>query len=365
MPRKRRLNEKKEVKKLIAAISLKAQSFKKPVNIMEICGTHTMDICRYGLRKMLPQQIRLISGPGCPVCVTPIAEVDRAIEIAKLEDVIVTTFGDMMRVPGTRETLSAIKSKGKDVRVVYSPEESLEIAFRNPDKNVVFIGIGFETTSPAIALTIKEARKKQIKNFYVIPAFKTVIPPMEALLSDENLNLSGFIAPGHVSAIIGAKPYETITKKHKIPCVITGFEALDILTGILMIVNQIIKDQGKTEIQYKRIVKYDGNPTAEAIIKEVFIPVDSNWRGIGMIPKSGLGFSRAYEMFDAVKKFRPKTPYSKEPAGCRCGEVLKGMIKPDECRLFAKKCTPENPVGACMVSNEGTCAAWFKYERSV
>jgi hydrogenase expression/formation protein HypD len=363
MPRKRKLNEKKEVKKLVAAITSKTAAFKKPVNIMEICGTHTMDICRFGLRKMLPPQIRLISGPGCPVCVTPIAEIDRAIEIAKRPDVIVATFGDMMRVPGTKQTLSIVKSMGADVRIVYSPEESLEIACNNPDKSVVFIGIGFETTSPAIALTVLEAVQKGIKNFYVISAFKTVIPPMEALLSDEKLNLNGFIAPGHVSAIIGAKPYEMITKKYKIPCVITGFEALDILTGILMIVNQLLKNQGKTEIQYKRIVRYEGNGIAETVMKKVFKPVDSNWRGIGIIPKSGLGFSKTYERFDAIKKFRPQTPYSKEPAGCRCGEVLKGMIKPDMCRLFAGKCTPENPVGACMVSSEGSCSAYYKYER--
>jgi hydrogenase expression/formation protein HypD len=363
MPRKKKLNEALEAKKLIAAITSRARGLFIPVNIMEICGTHTMDISRYGLRKMLPPGINLISGPGCPVCVTPVEEIDKALEIAGLPHVIITTFGDMMRVPGTRETLTMIKAKGADIRIIYSPEDSLEIAQSSLKKSVVFIGIGFETTSPAVALTVKEAKAKEIRNFYVLPAFKTVIPPMEALLSDKDLRLDGFIAPGHVSAIIGAKPYEYITDKYKIPCVITGFEALDILSGILMIVNQHIKGEGKTEIQYKRIVRYDGNPVANAVIKEVFVPVDSNWRGIGNIPQSGLAFSREYESFDAVKKFRPKTPYSKEPAGCRCGEVLKGAIKPDMCPLFAKKCTPENPVGACMVSGEGSCAAWYKYER--
>ena len=363
MPRKKKLNEKQEAKKLIAAVSSRAKGLDRPVNIMEICGTHTMDISRYGLRKMLPQKINLISGPGCPVCVTPVGEIDKAIEIAKLPHVIITTFGDMMRVPGTRETFSMIKAKGADIRMVYSPEDSLEIALGSPHKSVVFMGIGFETTSPAVALTVKEAKKREIGNFYVIPAFKTVIPPMEALLSDKDLRLDGFIAPGHVSAIIGAKPYEYITGKYRVPCVITGFEALDILSGILMIVNQRIKGEGKTEIQYKRIVKYEGNPVANAVIKEVFMPVDSEWRGIGNIPKSGLVFSKEYEGFDAIKKFKPRTPYSREPAGCRCGEVLKGAIKPDMCPLFAVKCTPENPVGACMVSGEGTCAAYFKYER--
>jgi|ERR1035437_59116 hydrogenase expression/formation protein HypD len=358
-----KLNEKDEVRRLIEVIKGETKGIKKPVNIMEICGTHTMDISRYGLRKLLPPTVNLISGPGCPVCVTPIEDIDRAIEIAVQKDTITTTFGDMMRVPGTRSTLNAEKSKGADIRILYSPEDSLDIAQKNPGKNVVFIGIGFETTSPAIAITVKEAKQKGINNFFVIPMFKTVIPPMEALLSDPELKLDGFIAPGHVSAIIGAKPYEYLTSKYKKPCVITGFEALDILQGIKMIVRQHMKNEGKVEIQYKRIVKYEGNPIATAVMAEVFEAVDSNWRGIGVIPKSGLSFRASYAGYNALNKFKIDISYSKEPAGCRCGEVLKGIIKPKQCGLFAKKCTPEHPIGACMVSAEGSCAAYFKYER--
>ncbi|HDQ25570.1 MAG TPA: hydrogenase formation protein HypD, partial [bacterium] len=221
------INEKKEAARLIDAVKARAEGFKRPVNIMEICGTHTMDISRYGLRRLLPKNINLISGPGCPVCVCPIEEIDRAVEISMMPGVITATFGDMMRVPGTRETLNSAKMKGADIRVVYSPEDAVDMAAQNPEKKVVFLGIGFETTAPAVAVTVRDAKKKGIKNFFVLPMFKTVIPPMEALLSDEALKLDGFIAPGHVSAIIGAKPYEYLTEKYKKPCVITGFEALD------------------------------------------------------------------------------------------------------------------------------------------
>ncbi len=330
---------------------------------MEICGTHTMDISRYGLRKLLPSAINLVSGPGCPVCVTPIRDIDMCLEIASMPEVITASFGDMMRVPGTRTNLASLKAAGHDIRIVYSPEECLDMAVSNPLKKVVFMGIGFETTSPAIALTVMAAKKRRVMNFFVVPSFKTVIPPMEALLSAPALNIAGFIAPGHVSAIIGATPYEYLTARYKIPCVITGFEALDILTGILMIINQILRKEGKTEIQYKRIVRKNGNPVAKKAMKTVFKAVDSSWRGIGLIPKSGLGFTPDYAQFDAVRHFKPKTGYSREPAGCRCGEVLKGIIKPPECPLFDLKCVPENPKGACMVSSEGSCAAYYKYER--
>ena len=333
-------NEAAIVNELGTAIVSDAKKLKAPMNIMEICGTHTMDICRYGLRSMLPGNISLISGPGCPVCVTPIEEVDRAIEISRQKDVITATFGDMMRVPGTRSTLNSEKSKGADIRVLYSPEDGLELARKNPDKRVVFIGVGFETTSPAIALTVMSAKKEGLKNFLVLPAFKTVIPPMEALLSDKELKINGFIAPGHVSAVIGAKPYEYITGKYKVPCVITGFEAGDIMQGIHMLIKQRLNSEGRVEIQYKRIVRYEGNKVAADAMKEVFAAVDSNWRGIGVIPKSGLTFGPGYEGFNALNAFNPDVSYSKEPKGCRCGEVLKGMIKPPKCPLFAKKCTP-------------------------
>ena len=359
----RNFSEKDEAARLIKVIVDETKYLKKPVNIMEICGTHTMDISRYGLRKLLPPEVNLISGPGCPICVTPIEDIDRAIEIAAMDNNITATFGDMMKVPGTKSTLGGQKSRGLDIRVLYSPEAALDIAGENPDKNVIFIGVGFETTSPAVAITLKEAKQRRLKNFFVLPAFKTVIPAMEALLIDPELKLDGFMAPGHVSAIIGAKPYESLVEKYGKPCVITGFESLDILQGIKLLVRQHATGSSKVEVQYKRIVKYEGNKIAKTVMSEIFSEADTNWRGIGVIPKSGLTLSGPYSDFNALLRFKTDISYSREPAGCRCGEVLKGIIKPAKCGLFAKKCTPEHPVGACMVSTEGTCAAYYKYER--
>jgi hydrogenase expression/formation protein HypD len=359
----KRATDRKLIDALVSSIAVKARHLSEPARIMEICGTHTMDIGRYGLRKLLPPEIELISGPGCPVCVTPISELDRAIETAKLPGVITASFGDMMRVPGTRESLSSVKATGADVRAVYSAHDSIGLALENPSRDVVFIGIGFETTSPTVALTVKEARKNGLKNLFVQTCFKTIIPPLEVLLSNPSLRLNGLIAPGHVSAIIGAAPYRSVTDRFHVPCVVTGFEALDILTGILMIVNQLLRGEGKTEIQYKRAVREEGNPIARAVMEEVFVPVDSNWRGLGVIPGSGLAFSQTYSDFDASRKWSPDTDFSREPAGCRCGEVLTGSIKPPQCPLFGRSCVPEQPVGACMVSAEGTCAAYYRYER--
>jgi len=354
---------KKQNKSLLDAVFAEAAVLKRQINIMEVCGTHTMAISRHGLRRILPCKINLISGPGCPVCVTPIDEIDKAIELAKIQNVIIATFGDMMRVPGTKSTLSKQKSVGRDIRIVYSAFDALALAKKNMDKNVVLLGIGFETTSPTIALTIVEAAKRKTKNFFVLPEFKVVIPPMEALLSDKDIRLDGFLAPGHVSAIIGAKPYKYITDKYKVPCVISGFEAEDVLQSIMMIIRQFNHNEGKVEIQYKRVVTYKGNLRAQQIMKKVYKTVDSNWRGIGIIHDSGLALSEKYRDFDATKKFNLKTPkYSKEPLGCRCGDVLKGYMTPKQCPLFSKKCTPASPVGACMVSSEGTCAAYYKYD---
>ncbi len=351
------------IKNFLAAVHSEAAGLKRKINIMEVCGTHTMAISRYGIRQLLPYKINLISGPGCPVCVTPIEEVDKAIELAGIKNVITATFGDMMRVPGTKTTLAREKSKGRDIRIVYSAFDALALAEKNKEKNVVFLGIGFETTSPTVALTVKEAARRKLKNFFILPEFKTVIPPMEALLLDKNIKLDGFIAPGHVSAIIGAKPYEYLTNKYKIPCVITGFEAEDIMQSILMLIMQVKNKEGKVEIQYKRIVRYEGNKEALNIMDEIYLINDSNWRGIGIIPLSGMILNNSYNGFNAVHKFHlVKAAYSKEPAGCRCGDVLKGIVIPKGCQLFSRKCTPENPVGACMVSSEGTCAAYYKYE---
>jgi len=357
------MNEKQNIKKIISIIKKEAKKLKKNINIMEVCGTHTMAISKFGIRSLLPENIRLISGPGCPVCVTPVSEIDKAIELSEIKDVIITTFGDMMRVPGTKSSLYQKKAEGKDIRVVYSPLDALTIAIDNPGKNIIFIGVGFETTAPLIAWTVKQAKKQKIKNFFVLSCFKVVIPPMKALLQDKELNLNGFICPGHVSAITGAKVYEPLVKKYKIPCVVMGFEAMDILTGIYMILRQIVTNKPSVEIQYKRAVRYDGNKQAQKVMKEVFKEVDSNWRGIGFISQSGLTLNDKYDEYDALKKFSINVSYSKEPGGCKCGDVLKGKVIPFDCPLFGKRCTPENPAGACMVSSEGTCAAYYKYER--
>jgi len=356
------MNEKKSFEKLLKILYKESEKLEKPVNLMEVCGTHTMAISRFGIRSRLPEKIKLISGPGCPVCVTPITEVDKTIEISKQKNVIITTFGDMLKVPGTKSSLMNEKAKGRDIRVVYSPSDALLIAKENPDKKVVFIGIGFETTAPLIAYTMKEAKKQKIKNFYVLSFFKVIIPPMEALLNDKDLKLNGFICPGHVSAITGAKIYEPLVEKYKIPCVVIGFEAIDILTGILMLLKQMLLKKPAVEIQYKRVVKYEGNKYAQDVLKEVFTESDSVWRGIGLIPGSGLKLNENYSEFDAEKIFDIDVSFSKEPVGCKCGDVLKGIKIPTECPFFGKKCTPEKPVGACMVSSEGTCAAYYKYE---
>ncbi len=340
-------------------VEIKAIS-KTPIRLMEVCGTHTMSIGRYGLRTLLPSHIKLISGPGCPVCVTSAKDIDKMIKLASY-DVIVTTFGDLMRVPGSRSSLQKERANGADVRVVYSPFDALEIAKKNPNKPVVFLGVGFETTAPGIAATVMAAKEQGIKNFFIFSAHKVTPPVMEALISSPDLKIDGFICPGHVSVIVGLKPYERLVEKYHVPCVVTGFEPVDILQGILMLVKQIEKHSPKAEIQYTRAVKPEGNPKAMELMFKVFEPVDATWRGIGVIPKSGLALKEEYAAHDASKVFDIEVGEAKEPPGCRCGDILKGLITPPECPLFGKICTPAHPVGPCMVSAEGSCAAYYKY----
>ncbi|OGS46546.1 MAG: hydrogenase formation protein HypD [Elusimicrobia bacterium RIFOXYD2_FULL_34_15] len=332
----------------------------KKVNIMEVCGTHTMAIAYSGLKSLLPKNINLISGPGCPVCVTPTPIIDSAIELAK-KGLIITTFGDMLKVPGSNSSLEKEKSNGNDVRMVYSCFDALKIAQKNPKKEVVFVGVGFETTSPTIAATIKTAEKEKTKNFSVIPAFKVIPPALKVILEQKNLKIDGFLLPGHVSAIIGSKPYQFITEKYKISSVITGFEPSEILEGIFMILKQIKTKKPIIEIQYKKVVKKEGNPFAMKLLYSIFEESDSQWRGLGIIKKSGLKFKYKYKKFDALQKFKTKLKNAKEPVGCLCGKILTGTVKPIQCHLFGKKCNPSNPIGPCMVSSEGTCAAYYKY----
>jgi len=332
----------------------------KTIRLMEVCGTHTVAIAKAGIRSLLPNNIFLISGPGCPVCVTPQEDIDRIIEIAKQKDVIFATFGDMIRVPGTNSSLEKERANGAEIRIVYSPLDCLKIAKENQSKQVVFMGVGFETTSPTIAATIIESKRQKIKNFFVYPSFKLIPPAMKVLIDDPELKIDGFICPGHVSTIIGSHPYEFLNK----PCVIAGFEPNDILEAIEMLVEAVRAERRKVRIQYKRIVKPEGNPKALEILYKVFEPCDSNWRGLGVIPRSGLKFRKEFEKFDASKKFEITGDIAqcRLSKGCICGDILKGKQSPKDCKLFGKACTPENPIGACMVSSEGTCAARFKYE---
>lgn len=331
------------------------------INIMEVCGTHTMAIFRYGIRGILPENINLISGPGCPVCVTPQSYIDTALELSSRKDVIITTFGDMMRVPGKKSSLLKKKAEGADIRIVYSPMDSITIASNNPQKKVVFLSVGFETTTPMTAITAIEARKNNVNNLFFLTAHKIVPPAMEALVQDKELNIDGFLLPGHVSAIIGTNPYEFLSEKYNIPAVVAGFEPTDILQGMNSLVDMIYKKQYKITNEYKRIVRQEGNTTAVEYLDKVFDIVDTRWRGIGVIPKSGYAFNKKYEDFDALKHFDIDYEEYDGSPGCRCGEILKGKITPLQCPLFKKACTPENPVGSCMVSSEGTCAAFYKY----
>ncbi|HXV22531.1 MAG TPA: hydrogenase formation protein HypD [Desulfuromonadales bacterium] len=347
--------------KLLASIHQTVAGFTGTMTLMEVCGTHTMAIYQHGIRSLLPESIRLISGPGCPVCVTPVDYVDHAVALARRPGTIVATFGDMVRVPGSSSSLLQEKARGADVRVVYSPLDAVALAQKHPAQAVVFLGVGFETTAPTIAGSIIEAKRRGVNNYFVLPAHKTIPGPMAILADDPQLKVEGYLCPAHVSAIIGARAYEPLARDHRVPCVVTGFEPLDLLQGVAMLARQIVAGEARVEIQYSRIVKKEGNARARQILYEVFEPCDARWRGIGVIPGSGLGIRAAYAAFDAARQLPVKVEESKEHAGCLCGEILKGKVTPKECPLFRTACTPENPVGACMVSSEGTCAAEYKY----
>ncbi|MFH1782986.1 MAG: hydrogenase formation protein HypD [Candidatus Omnitrophota bacterium] len=349
-------------KKLSKAIHNRAEGM-RPINIMEVCGTHTMSICNFGIRDLLPKTINLISGPGCPVCVTPKSYVDNAISLARIKDVIIATFGDMIRVPGSDSSLLKERTDGRAIKTLYSPLDAVDIAQNHPSKKIIFLGIGFETTSPTVASSLEYAKEKNIRNFFVYSGHKVIMPAMKALVEDEMLNIDGFLCPAHVSAIIGTRPYEFIAKKYKRSCVVTGFEPLDILQGILMIIDQIKNGKALVENQYKRVVKKEGNKKAVNLLKDVFKEVDTEWRGIGVLKKSGLELSKKYSKFNALINFSIPKITSKPDKGCICGSILKGIKKPIDCKLFGKRCTPINPQGACMVSSEGTCAAYFKFRR--
>jgi len=329
---------------------------------MEVCGTHTMGISRAGLRPLLEPGIDLISGPGCPVCVTADTDIDRAMAVAREPDVIMTTFGDMMKVPGTEDSLASASAKGARVRVVYSPLESLAIAGEEPGARVVFLGVGFETTAPAVAATMLEARSRSIDNFYVLSFHKLVPPALRALVALEDFDVDGFILPGHVSVIIGSDAYAFLPDEFSMPCVVTGFEVTDILQAILRLLK--MRESGAAlEVEYSRVVKPEGNPKALDVMAQVFEPCDAEWRGLFTIPGSGLAIRGEFAAMDAGT-WDVELPEPAGSKGCRCGEILCGRIKPMDCPFFGGRCTPDSPVGPCMVSSEGTCASYYLYTES-
>lgn len=329
--------------------------------LMEVCGTHTVAIARNGIRSLMPDGCRLASGPGCPVCVTSNRDIDAVIALARVPEVILTTFGDMTRVPGSTSSLLKEQAAGRDVRIVYSPLDALTIAKENPERQVVFVGVGFETTTPLIAIAIKRARAMGLRNFSVFAAHKNMPNAMDVLMGDPDLKVDALILPGHVSTIIGMEPWRFLAEKYGIPGVITGFEPLDVLEGIAMIMRQLREGRAEIENAYTRGVMPQGNPVALAAIDEVFETCTATWRGLGDIEGSGYRIRDEFSEFDALRRFQPEIEPTKEPRGCRCGDVLRGIMAPDECPLFRKVCTPENPVGPCMVSSEGSCAAYFRY----
>jgi hydrogenase expression/formation protein HypD len=336
----------------------------REVKIMEVCGGHTHAIYKHGVEHLVPREIDFVHGPGCPVCVIPMGRVDDAIALAERPEVTFTTFGDMMRVPGGRGSLLEAKARGADVRMVYSPLDALELARANPDREVVFFAIGFETTAPATALTLLRARAEGVRNFSAFCNHVTIGPPLRAILDSPGLKLEAFIAPGHVSTVIGTRPYDFIVEEYGKPVVVTAFEPLDILQAVVMLLRQLREGRCEVENQYTRIVRRDGNPRALEVIRRVFrLRPHFEWRGLGFISLSALAIREEFGRFDAELRFELPGVRVADPKACQCGEVLKGVLKPWECKVFGTACTPETPIGTCMVSSEGACAAYYNYGR--
>lgn len=333
----------------------------KEIVIMEVCGTHTMSVFKSGIRGLLPPNIKLVSGPGCPVCVTSQGYIDTAIQLSNDKDIIITTFGDMLKVPGNNSSLQKEKALGRDIRMVYSPLDAVKIAKENPNKEVVFLAVGFETTAPTIALSVDIAKRENVNNYSILQSIKTMPTTMKALVLDEELKIDGFLCPGHVSAVIGSKPYEFLANEFNIPAVVAGFESGDIVLGLYTLIEMIINKEYKVKNVYERLVKYEGNTKALDTVYNIFDLCDSVWRGLGKIEGTGLRLKEEYSSFDTEKKLNINLMEDKPLKGCLCGEILKGKKNPLDCKLFKKVCNPLNPVGACMVSEEGTCAAYYKY----
>ncbi|MET0389155.1 MAG: hydrogenase formation protein HypD [Polyangiales bacterium] len=335
-----------------------------PIKLMEVCGGHTHTIFKYGLLGLLPDGLALVHGPGCPVCVLPIGRVDSAIALARLPGAIFCTFGDALRVPGSDTSLLQAKAQGADIHTVYSPADALALAREHPDREVIFFALGFETTAPSTALVLREARVSGVRNFSVFSNHITIMPTMQALLDAPELALDGFIGPGHVSMVIGQAPYEPVSERYHKPLVIAGFEPLDVLQAVVMLLEQLAEGVARIDNQYARVVRYEGSRAAQAALDEVFEPRASfEWRGLGTIPFSGLQLRAAYADFDAERRFQLPYRAVPDPKACQCGQVLTGAIQPWDCKVFGTACTPETPIGSCMVSSEGACAAYYNYGR--
>jgi hydrogenase expression/formation protein HypD len=334
-----------------------------PLNIMEVCGGQTHALVRFGIDDLLPSEITLLHGPGCPVCVTPTETIDRALAIASLKGTIFCSYGDMLRVPGSRRDLFSVKAAGGDVRIVYSALDALDLATREPTREIVFFAVGFETTAPAHAMAVVEAQRRGVRNFSLLVAHVRVPPALESILCDPHRRVHGFLAAGHVCAIMGTEEYEALVAKHHVPMVVTGFEPLDLVQGILRCVLQLESGKATVENQYARVVRASGNLAARAVLGDVFETVDRRWRGLGTIPKSGFALRERFALFDAERKFPVDVERVDDPAECLSGEVLTGHRRPNECPSFGTRCTPDKPLGATMVSSEGTCAAYYRYKR--
>lgn len=350
------------VNKAQRSVDVACKALGRQINVMEVCGTHTVSIFRNGIRSILPRNLKLLSGPGCPVCVTDQGYIDIVLELAGRDDCIIATYGDMIRVPGKDHSLETMQASA-DVRVVLSSEDALQLAKDNPGKTVVFIAVGFETTTPASAVVVQEAAAASIENFCILSGHKLVVPAMRALLSGKNNNIDAFLCPGHVSVIIGYGAFAEIVEDFDRPCVVAGFEAVQIMEGLSEICGQIAAGKPQLKSMYPAVVTESGNAAAQRIVDECFEPVDGYWRGLGKIGASTLKLRDKYDRFDAFKRFGITEIPAEEETGCRCGEVLCGLIDPPDCSLFGRRCTPQEPVGPCMVSSEGACAAWFKYGR--
>ncbi len=352
-----------DVKKDLEELGRAADAVGRQLTFMEVCGTHTMSAFRTGLHSLIPPNVTLLSGPGCPVCVTAQGDIDLMIELGDRNDVTVCTYGDMLRVPGRKGSLESARSSGADVRVVYSTMDAIQLAAADTDRQVVFAAVGFETTAPATAAAVREARERGLDNFSVLVSHKRVVPAIVALLAGGEVQLDGFLCPGHVSVIIGADAYRPIVEDWKMPCVIAGFEDTLMASALARLAEQVRDNRPELVNQYPEAVTNEGNRVAMQVLDEVFEPVDMRWRGVGDIPQSGLGVRESWREFDAMHRFGLTASDEPEPPGCLCGEVITGKVTPHDCTLFGTACTPVHPIGPCMVSSEGTCQAWFKYRR--